>query len=71
MRKYSKILVIIEPQQDSQLALERACEIARYTTSTEITAFLAIYDFSYDITSILSRNEQNDMKNAIVKTNED
>lgn len=69
MRKYSNILVIIEPQHDAQLALERASEIAKYSNGTAITAFLAIYDFSYDITSILSREEQNDMKNAIIKTN--
>lgn len=70
MRKYRNILVIVESQMEQQIALKRALEIAKFSPETQITSFLAIYDFSYDLTSILSLEEQINMKNGIVKNNE-
>jgi universal stress protein E len=70
MRKYRNILVIVESQMNQQIALQRALEIAKFSPDTKITAFLAIYDFSYDLTSVLSLEDQVNMKNGIVQANE-
>ncbi len=71
MRKYKNILVIVESQQENQLALQRAMEIARFSPDSKITAFLVIYDFSYDLSAVLSVQEQVNMKNGILQTNEE
>ena len=47
MEKYQKILAVIDPTTDNQKALKRAVELAQKTKAT-ITAFLSIYDFSYE-----------------------
>lgn len=67
MRKYQNILVIIEPQLEEQLALNRAMEITRFSKDTKVTALLAIYDYSYEITAALNLNDQQEMKNTIIE----
>ena len=67
MIKYRNILVVIDPTMPEQPALQRAVEIARLEDVTRIKVFLAIYDFSYEITSILSNEEREEMRQGVVK----
>ena len=48
MEKYQKILAVVDPTTEDQKALKRAIELAR-KTGASITAFLTIYDFSYEM----------------------
>ncbi len=67
MIKYRNILVVIDPTMPEQPALQRAVELARLEDVTRIKVFLAIYDFSYEITSILSNEEREEMRQGVVK----
>ncbi|QIR14564.1 universal stress protein UspE [Shewanella aestuarii] len=65
MKEYKKILVVINPTTDHQAALHRAIELAT-KSQAEITAFLSIFDFSYEMTSILSANEREAMRQGVI-----
>ncbi|MFT5816493.1 MAG: universal stress protein E [Psychroserpens sp.] len=65
MEKYQKILAVIDPITEDQKALKRAIELAR-KTGASITAFLTIYDFSYEMTTILSSNEREAMCQSVI-----
>lgn len=63
MSIYSKILVVADINHDEQPALARAMQLAQKSTSvSHITFFLSIYDFSYDMTSMLSLEERDAMR---------
>lgn len=66
MIKYNNILVVIDPAVDEQASLHRALDIARLGQGVKLTLFLAIYDFSYEITSILSAEERDEMRSGVV-----
>lgn len=66
MIKYRNILVVIDPTMPEQSALLRAVELARLEDIARIKVFLAIYDFSYEITSILSNEEREEMRQGVV-----
>ena len=66
MEKYQKILVVIDPKTDNQKALKRAIELAEKTNAS-ITALLTIYDFSYEMTTILSGEERETMRQSLIK----
>lgn len=65
MIQFQKILAVIDPAQEQQVALSRALEIAG-KTGASITAFLTIYDFSYEMTTMLSLDEREAMRQAVV-----
>jgi universal stress protein E len=65
MEKYKKILTVIDPSTDDQKALKRSIELARHTGG-EITAFLTIYDFSYEMTTMLSGDEREAMRQSMI-----
>ncbi len=65
MEKYKKILAVIDPTTDNQKALKRAIELANKTKAT-ITAFLSIYDFSYEMTTMLSSDEREAMRQSLI-----
>lgn len=69
MEKYKKILTVIDPTTEDQKALERSIELATKTNAT-ITAFLSIYDFSYEMTTMLSSDEREVMRNSVIKDKE-
>ena len=71
MATYNNILVILEPHVEGQIALQRAKEILNFSPTTKVTAFIVVYDFSYDLTQILSINEQNEIKNTIVNAEQE
>lgn len=65
MEKYQKILVVLDPSSETQKALNRAIELASETKGT-ITAFLSIYDFSYEMTTMLSSDERELMRQSLI-----
>lgn len=65
MEKYQKILAIIDPTTEQQKALNRAIELAQKTNAS-ITAFLSIYDFSYEMTTMLSGEEREAMRQSLI-----
>lgn len=65
MMNYKKLLVVIDPTTEQQKALKRALLIAE-KTGASITAFLSIYDFSYEMTTMLSIDERETMRQAVV-----
>lgn len=71
MTKYKNILVVADPAQDNQPALSRAVHLARKSENVEITLFLAIYDFSYEMTSMLSADERQAMRRGVVRQREE
>ncbi len=66
MIKYRNLLVVIDPNMETQPALYRAVEIARLQDIATIKLFMAIYDFSYEITSILSSEERDEMRQGVI-----
>ncbi|QJR79306.1 universal stress protein UspE [Alteromonas pelagimontana] len=66
MINYNQLLVVIDPERDRQPALSRALEVAD-KTGAAITAILVVYDFSYDMTTMLSGEEREAMRDAVVK----
>lgn len=65
MEKYQKILAIVDPTTEDQKALKRAIELAQ-KTGASITAFLTIYDFSYEMTTMLSSDEREAMRQSVI-----
>lgn len=65
MALYQNILVVIDPQQDDQPALRRAVYLNQLLGG-KITCFLPIYDFSYEMTTLLSPDERVTMRKGVV-----
>lgn len=65
MAKYQNILVAIDAQQDDQPALRRAVYLNQ-RLGGQITAFLPIYDFSYEMTTLLSPDERMTMRKGVI-----
>jgi len=65
MNKIKKILAVIDPDQEEQSALKRSFELAR-KSGAKITAFLSIYDFAYEMTTMLSLDERDAMRKAVI-----
>jgi len=75
MNTYQNILVVIDPSTDEQKALQRAIVLATNIntvnhTKVTIHAFLSIFDFSYEMTTILSGDERNSMRQSVIKDKE-
>lgn len=70
MSHFNKILVVIDPTEDNQKALSRAVELAS-KHPTEITVFLTIYDFSYEMTTMLSPDERGAMRQSVLDDREE
>jgi len=75
MNTYQSILVVIDPSTDEQKALKRAIALATNIntvnhTKVTINAFLSIFDFSYEMTTILSGDERNSMRQSVIKDKE-
>ena len=65
MKKYQNILTVIDPSVEDQKALKRSIELANHTQAN-ITAFLTIFDFSYEMTTMLSSDERESMRNSVI-----
>ncbi|MDP2634820.1 MAG: universal stress protein UspE [Pseudoalteromonas sp.] len=66
MNTIQQILAVIDPTVDSQHSLSRSIDLAK-KSGASITAFMSIYDFSYEMTTMLSSDEREAMRNAVVK----
>ncbi|MBR9727280.1 universal stress protein UspE [Shewanella intestini] len=66
MQDYKQILVVINPTVDNQASLERAIDLAS-KNQAEVIAFLSIFDFSYEMTSILSHQEREAMRQGVIE----
>lgn len=62
---YHRILVVLDPNEDEQKALARAVRLARLEQSA-LTLFVSIYDFSYEMTTMLSGEERESMRQALL-----
>ncbi|SFD06273.1 universal stress protein UspE [Pseudoalteromonas denitrificans] len=65
MNTIKKILAVVDPSKTEQTALKRSFELAQ-KSGAKITAFLTIYDFSYEMTTMLSLDEREAMRNAVI-----
>ncbi|MBL4940857.1 MAG: universal stress protein UspE [Colwellia sp.] len=75
METYQNILVVIDPIADEQKALKRAinlatCINANGKNKVNLTAFLSIFDFSYEMTTILSSDDRDVMRQSVIKDKE-
>lgn len=69
MDQFKKILVVIDPTTEDQKALKRAIELANKTRSS-LTVFLSIFDFSYEMTTMLSSDEREVMRQSVITDRE-
>lgn len=65
MDNFKSILVVIDPTRVDQPALSRAAELAS-KTGADVNVFLSIYDFSYEMTTMLSSEEREAMRRGVV-----
>ncbi|MFC3031244.1 universal stress protein UspE [Pseudoalteromonas fenneropenaei] len=65
MESIKNILAVIDPTKEHQHSLDRAVSLAA-KTGAKITAFLSIYDFSYEMTTMLSKEEREAMRDAVI-----
>ena len=61
----SKILVVVDPTTENQVVLARAVTLAS-KCNAQVTVFLSIFDFSYEMTSILSNQEREAMRQGVI-----
>lgn len=62
---YSRLLVVLDSENDQQHALARGIKLARLEQSS-LTLFVSIYDFSYEMTTMLSGEERENMRISLV-----
>lgn len=65
MSIYQNLLVVIDPTQDEQPALRRAVYLVK-KNGGKIKAFLPIYDFSYEMTTLLSPGDRQSMRQSVI-----
>ena len=75
METYQNILVVTDPTTNDQKALKRALDLAskinnNSTKQTKVDAFLCVFDFSYEMTTILSSDERDVMRQSVIKDKE-
>ncbi|TRW49762.1 universal stress protein UspE [Aliidiomarina halalkaliphila] len=66
---YEKLLVVLDPAQETQKALGRALHLARIQPS-QLTLFVSIYDFAYEMTTMLSGEEREQMRQSLIADQE-
>ena len=69
MDQIKHILAVVDPTKEQQHSLQRSVSLAK-KTGAKITAFLSIYDFSYEMTTMLSKEERDAMRDAVIKDRE-
>ncbi|RDV24135.1 universal stress protein UspE [Alteromonas aestuariivivens] len=70
MINYNHLLAVIDPERESQPAYARAIELAA-KTNAQVTAIMVIYDLSYDMTTMLSGDEREAMREIIIRDRTD
>ena len=69
METIKRIIAVIDPTKDDQNALARSIDLAKKSGGS-ITAFMTVYDFSYEMTTMLSGDEREAMRKAVLKDRE-
>ncbi|WP_333608799.1 universal stress protein UspE [Arsukibacterium sp.] len=69
MSLFTNVLVVLDPTATQQKALNRAIELC-LKQQCQLTAFLSVYDFSYEMTTMLSGDERESMRQAVIKDRE-
>lgn len=67
--KFNNILVILNPENEKQYALERAIRLVdeqKNENKVQITVFMAVYDLSYQMSSLLSSEEREKMHHDVI-----
>ena len=67
---YQSILVVIDADTVEQKALTRALELARLHQA-KLTLFFSIYDFAYEMTTLLSGEEREQMRHSLIADREE
>lgn len=68
--KFNHILVVLNPENTKQYALARAVRLVKEQKSEQkvkITAFLAAYDLSYQMSALVSAEEREEMQQGVIK----
>lgn len=65
MSEFNNILAVIDPAIAEQKSLDRAIELAE-KSGASVTAFLCIYDFSYEMTTMLSADAREQVRHALL-----
>ena len=63
---YRHILTVLEADTTEQKALSRALHIARLEQA-KLTLFISIYDFAYEMTTMLSSEEREQMRYSLIE----
>lgn len=69
MNTIKRILAVIDPTKDDQHGLARSIDLAK-KSGASITAFMTVYDFSYEMTTMLSFDEREAMRKAVINDRE-
>lgn len=65
MTKLTRILAVLDADRQQQKALDRALQLARISHA-HVTFMLSIYDFSYEMTTMLAADERNTMRDSLI-----
>ena len=65
MDAFRHILVVVDPADEQHKAINRAMHMAKLSDA-RLTLFLSIYDFSYEMTTMLSREERDNMRANLI-----
>ncbi|MGM0482066.1 MAG: universal stress protein UspE [Pseudomonadota bacterium] len=65
MDTFRHLLVVVDPADEHHKAINRALHMARLSDA-RLTLFLSIYDFSYEMTTMLSRKERDTMRANLI-----
>ncbi|MCE2597138.1 universal stress protein UspE [Motilimonas cestriensis] len=66
MVKFRNILVVIDPTREEQAALSRAAYICQKEENAKLKLFLSVYDFSFEMTTMLSLEEREAMRSSVI-----
>lgn len=65
MMEYKNLLVMVDPTKSEQPSLRRAVFLAR-SYGAKISVLLCVYDLSYEMTSMLSQEERDSMREIVI-----
>ncbi|TMO72042.1 universal stress protein UspE [Pseudoalteromonas sp. S3785] len=69
MNTIKRILAVIDPTKDDHHGLARSIDLAK-KSGASITAFMTVYDLSYEMTTMLSFEEREAMRKAVIADRE-
>ena len=61
----TKVLAVLDADRQQQKAMNRALHLARIS-GAHVTFMLSIYDFSYEMTTMLAADERNVMRDSLI-----